>query len=1158
MSKENPVFFISYAHADNKQKIVEHFLHILDQQKFPNWTLWTDNAIPIGENWSDSISEALEACDFGILLVSAAFAQSPFINNTELPELLTKKRVFPVYLSPYNLSINKTLSKKQFFQHELGKLTSFYELLDQYNDKTGGWISNNAKDVLYVEKLVHEIEVSIQNQALVSKLETEQSKDFNKGKIVHNIPPKMQVNVKITCHIKIAKEADQFKQDDDFKMDDFSEPVDLAISDYMTVELKEGDRGKFLIEPVNDPVQGLDSISSTTWIYDITPLEIGKHTLRLLAYTMLEKGRRNTRYYSKIIEVITEEVNIDKNEYEFKRNNYSILGKENDEAHTISLVNEPTEKYNETILNDPSSYNKNLKHKLRQKETNLPKTLILGNSIFLSYRRNDLAGEQVALIHTTLTREFGKRSTFWDKHMQGASQWERILRESSSSAKVCLILIGSNWNEVDKGTNKPRMFNFDDWVRIEIELAINNGLVVIPVLINGAKLPYKSEIPDSIWKIYERNAIEVETNKWEIYGDKLVNELKPIIPATPIFKKYLLPFAILILLGLGYYIYTYISEKCEVNNNKFQIGYSEKISTFKNQLNSGMYSGAPGSPMKQIKANLLSSLDLIKQYTANKTIQADIDSVMNNIEELTYDSDKRYYTITEEMKSNLLNLSNAFELYKDKCEWKYTYKKATIDPGIIGKIIFSNKFIGEWWNSDAKANTTHKIVVSKMNDKPIVKLYSKSDFIGNKEFVFNIKDSLSIKLDSIFHPNKNSRTNIYSDIHIMLENTQLRISYQAKTPFRVYPVYDIMNKSKDRQNEEKKENEHKASLVPKITSDDKIVSVSPQYAIVNGKKWMTNNLSYKFQGSESNDPYGNIYTFDQADSACSKLRKSYSDNDDWHIPSIEDWKNLISNFGNFNFNQVNEYNVNLTNTLSAYEALLNNPFSFKLGGIKKINSSIAERDLSGFYWSSSTQENGNPLVIKFTNTEDKNKNIVKGITLTHTSKTNFISCRCIKIAHSRTFNIPPPLYSLTNNISGTEPCNPTSSVTNNRYHFETSGPAICDPVFKSLIDISRIPNGPIQVTLSFDGSELNSSTTTDVPYFHIIVAEGNSTYDHSKHSANKLLTLNQQNRVMNRGNVNLKNSGSNQLTVFFYLRDNQNSNSRTSATITNPKLAVYY
>jgi len=84
------------------------------------------------------------------------------LNSIELPELLNNKKIFPVYLSPYHLSINKVLSKKQFFQYEFGRLTSFYELLDQFNDKTGGWISNNAKDQLYVEKLVQDIEQNIQ------------------------------------------------------------------------------------------------------------------------------------------------------------------------------------------------------------------------------------------------------------------------------------------------------------------------------------------------------------------------------------------------------------------------------------------------------------------------------------------------------------------------------------------------------------------------------------------------------------------------------------------------------------------------------------------------------------------------------------------------------------------------------------------------------------------------------------------------------------------------------------------------------------------------------------------------------------------------------------------------------------------------------------
>jgi len=188
MSKENPIFFVSYAHADNKKQIVEHFLSILKAQKYPNWTIWTDEAIPIGNDWSNEISTALKSCDFGILLVSAEFATSKYIQEIELPELLSNKKVIPVLLSPYNLAINPVLSKKQFFQYELGSLISFLELLDTYTDRTG-WISNNGKDILYIEKLVRKInDLVFKEQNTFSN--DKQTISANTGKIVHNISSK--------------------------------------------------------------------------------------------------------------------------------------------------------------------------------------------------------------------------------------------------------------------------------------------------------------------------------------------------------------------------------------------------------------------------------------------------------------------------------------------------------------------------------------------------------------------------------------------------------------------------------------------------------------------------------------------------------------------------------------------------------------------------------------------------------------------------------------------------------------------------------------------------------------------------------------------------------------------------------------------------------
>jgi serine/threonine protein kinase len=86
MALRNQVF-ISYAHADAAWK--DAFVTMLDPAiKRGNISLWSDGSIPVGEDWSRQIDDALNSAAAGLLLVTPAFLDSDFVNTVELPRLL--------------------------------------------------------------------------------------------------------------------------------------------------------------------------------------------------------------------------------------------------------------------------------------------------------------------------------------------------------------------------------------------------------------------------------------------------------------------------------------------------------------------------------------------------------------------------------------------------------------------------------------------------------------------------------------------------------------------------------------------------------------------------------------------------------------------------------------------------------------------------------------------------------------------------------------------------------------------------------------------------------------------------------------------------------------------------------------------------------------
>ncbi len=126
----------------------------------------------------------------------------------------------------------------------------------------------------------------------------------------------------------------------------------------------------------------------------------------------------------------------------------------------------------------------------------------------------------------------------------GADFTERLRREIESS-DVLIALIGKRWSA-------RRLREPQDFVRLEIQLALDRKLRVIPVLVQGARMPSMTQLPESIGDLSHRNALEISSSRWSRDVEELVAALEGRKRAQPTRRLSNLPLALTSFVGRGH------------------------------------------------------------------------------------------------------------------------------------------------------------------------------------------------------------------------------------------------------------------------------------------------------------------------------------------------------------------------------------------------------------------------------------------------------------------------------------------------------------------------------------------------------------------------------------------------------------------------------
>ena len=102
-----------------------------------------------------------------------------------------------------------------------------------------------------------------------------------------------------------------------------------------------------------------------------------------------------------------------------------------------------------------------------------------------------------------------------------------------ATCKVLLAVIGPNWLTEADERGRRRLDDPDDIVRLEIEAALARDVRVIPILVEGAVMPGRQDLPESLAGLARRNALFIRHESFRYDAGRLVTTIERVLATSP-------------------------------------------------------------------------------------------------------------------------------------------------------------------------------------------------------------------------------------------------------------------------------------------------------------------------------------------------------------------------------------------------------------------------------------------------------------------------------------------------------------------------------------------------------------------------------------------------------------------------------------------------
>jgi hypothetical protein len=102
-----------------------------------------------------------------------------------------------------------------------------------------------------------------------------------------------------------------------------------------------------------------------------------------------------------------------------------------------------------------------------------------------------------------------------------------VIEQALEQSTAVIVVIGRQWATIADDQGR-RLDAAEDYVRTEVTTALSKKKPILPVLVDGARMPSRSELPADLADFAQYNALELTSSRWKYDLGRLIEALESV------------------------------------------------------------------------------------------------------------------------------------------------------------------------------------------------------------------------------------------------------------------------------------------------------------------------------------------------------------------------------------------------------------------------------------------------------------------------------------------------------------------------------------------------------------------------------------------------------------------------------------------------------